>query len=383
MKNNYPLKEPINVWAYPSEGVRAADKKEINMMRKMLLFGLLILMTGFVFGDKVGTLPELLKPDNLTIYGDQLYVVEGASIYIYSLKDLKLVRKFGKFGEGPGELHGGAFFPTRLTVTADHIVAETRAKVVFFSKDGKFIKETRKKNVFSGGFTPVGKNFVARRIQQDGNVSYNCIDLFDADLKRIKELYRQKWVQQGRQEPVKMYMVMDFANYTVYRDKIFIEQSPDGFRIEVFDMNGKSLYKIDKEYEKIKLTAKNKEDMLYSFKNDPVIKVQAERAGGWKQFKNFFDFAYPGTFPAIRDMMLSDGKIYIRTYKVTGDNGEYLLMDLTGDNVKRVSAPEIETVPLMARILGSRLHAMAQGKLYYLKENEEEEEWDLYADAVK
>jgi hypothetical protein len=34
---------------------------------------------------------------------NQLYITDGASVFIYSLKDYQLQKKFGKRGEAPGE----------------------------------------------------------------------------------------------------------------------------------------------------------------------------------------------------------------------------------------------------------------------------------------
>jgi hypothetical protein len=89
-------------------------------------------------------LTGVLEPESIRVSGNELYVVEGAAIFVYSLKDLSLIRKFGKKGEGPGELKVFPFWPNSITVWPGYIFAEGLDKFIFFSKEGKLIKEHKK-----------------------------------------------------------------------------------------------------------------------------------------------------------------------------------------------------------------------------------------------
>ena len=65
---------------------------------------LLVCLSGiFLWPEKTAVLPELQRPNMVLADSKQLYVADGASVLIYSLKDLKLRKKFGRKGEGPGE----------------------------------------------------------------------------------------------------------------------------------------------------------------------------------------------------------------------------------------------------------------------------------------
>ncbi|MCP5105464.1 MAG: hypothetical protein GY950_18905, partial [bacterium] len=78
-------------------------------------------------GTKVIPLPELMKPEH-PLYFDktQMYVIEGTSIYIYSLTDFKLVKKFGKQGEGPKEfILDPRFTGLFISVRTEDIVVES------------------------------------------------------------------------------------------------------------------------------------------------------------------------------------------------------------------------------------------------------------------
>lgn len=353
-------------------------------MMKYKLFVLLLLSASFVFPAKVGPLPEVMRPDNITVDGNEIYVVEGAEISVYSLKNLSFIRKFGKKGEGPGELQViPNIYYNRVVVTPGYILAESFNKVIFFSKEGKSIKEKRKIGQITKT-VPIGENFVVKKFIIDENtITYSVIALYNPEMEMIKELYRQEFVQQRTSGGVKLNMVMDFIDFKVYDDKIFIEESVQGFIIEVFDGKGEKLYRIEKEYEKLKVTGEHKEKIILRFKTDPSIKEQGKALGGWNELKKLFTMKFSGTFPAIRSLEVSGGKLYVQTFKVVENKDEYVIMDLKGKIIKRVYVDAFENVPLTGELLGAKLHTLQKGKLYYLVENEDEEEWELMVEDIK
>ena len=48
-------------------------------------------------------LPEIINPASITVDNNHIYITDFPSVYIYSLKDCHLIKKFGRRGEGPGE----------------------------------------------------------------------------------------------------------------------------------------------------------------------------------------------------------------------------------------------------------------------------------------
>lgn len=355
------------------------------MVKKSVFFVLSIFLASLVFSAKMGTLQEVMKPDNITVQGDELYVVEGATIYIYSLEDLKLTRKFGKKGEGPGELLIVPGIPNKINVSGDYILAETLNKITYFSKKGELVKEKKRMSPLSFGFIPIGKNFVGIKQQtnEKGKV-FSSICIFDPGLNEIKELHRQKWVQQrGVGGKVSLDMVMDFIHYKVYDNKIFVEESPKGLLIEVFDYKGNKLYQVEKDYEAVKVTDKIKEEIIDRFKEDPAIKMQITEEGGWNALKKQISMNFPDTFPAVQDIGISNDKIFVQTFKQVNGKEEYVIMDLKGKIIKKGYAPTFERTPLLARILGAKLHTIANGKLYYLRDNIDEEKWELFCEAIE
>lgn len=342
----------------------------------------LVLLTSLVFPPALGTLTEVMQPSMIAVDGNELYVVDGPTFYVYSLKDLKLLRKFGKKGEGPGELMVFPFMPNKITVLEDRVFVTGLGKAISFSKDGKYIKEFKThQQVFQ--LIPAGKNFVARELVRRAQPSYSSITLYNSKMEKLKELYRQDWVTQGTPPRYSIDMLMDFTSIAVWDGKIYIEQSPKGFIIDVFDSDGNKLYRINNDYQKRKITGKDKQSLEQQLADDPSIKNDLKSLGGWKEAKKLFKLVYPDYYPPIKDIEVSGGKLYVRTYNWKGDKGEYLVMDLKGNLLKTIYLSRNLEEGILARIAGGKLYTMTDGKLYFLKENEEEEVWELHIESMQ
>jgi hypothetical protein len=63
-----------------------------------------ICSVNLVFAANLGPLPGLLKPNFLRVSSDGIFIFEGATVYMYSIENLSFIRKFGREGEGPGEI---------------------------------------------------------------------------------------------------------------------------------------------------------------------------------------------------------------------------------------------------------------------------------------
>jgi len=353
-------------------------------MKKIFLILLLMFLTFFLFPRRVGTLPEVMKPDNINIHQDDLFVAEGSSIYIYSLKNLKLRLKFGRKGEGPGEILSVPNYPTRVHGFPDYILVEGINKIIFFSREGKFLKEIRKP-AGTTQLVPIGKNFIAKRIvpSEDNRTVFGAIFLYDSNLKQLKSLYRQKWVQQGAPPTIKLDVVADFVHFRICDNKIFIEESPQGFIIAVFDENGNKLYQIKNSFEPLKVSVEHKEKLINNLKEDPWVKPQIRALGGWEEVKKIIQFRFPDHFPPIQNLDISDNKLLILTYRENQNKQEYIIMDLMGNVEKKVFIPRRIDTPLMARLMGVKLYAIQNQQLFYVKENEEDEEWELHVETIR
>lgn len=106
--------------------------------------------------------------------------------------------------------------------------------------------------------------------------------------------------------------------FKIYNSNIYLAHKND-FVIEVFDADGNKLYSIEQDYDKLNVTEEDKKGIHDHFKTDPRFRAYYER------IKDRLSF--PDYFPALRDFYLDNRKIYVRTYRKSGENTEFLVLD--------------------------------------------------------
>ncbi len=359
-------------------------------MKKLFLFFvlLLFLMVFLVNGEKLGVLTDILRPQSLEVEGGRLYVIDMASVYIYSVKDLKLIRKFGQRGDGPGELRGGSNVSYSISVYPGYLLVADEIgdgipgirKILYFTHEGKFIKERRNWPQMIR-VHPIGKNYVVNKIGRDDNgQEFSFIAIYDADLKLKKELSRQE----VSANPKRFFMVPDTIQFTVYNEKIYLENSKEGFEVEVFDSEGNLVSDIKKNVKPIKFTNSHKKIIMEEFEEDPLIKYNASHMGGIKQYLKHFKMVWPDFLPWVRNIIVSGNNIYLQTFNQKDNKVEYVIMDFKGNNQKSVFLPKVILAPLAGRVLGSsiRFFDIENDKFYYIVENVEEENWEVHVEKI-
>ena len=328
------------------------------------------LVISFTLQAKIlADLPELMNPQRMVVDGNQLFIVEGTSIYIYLLKDYKLIKKFGKPGEGPGEfkinpLGGPGLVPIALS---QQLLVNSYGKLSYFTRDGKYIKEQK-----TPPFTvlrPIKDNFVGTGyvIDLKKQELKLCISLFDSKLNKIKQMFQSDVtinVQAVKNLP------FDAFTYKVHKDKIFIPDSKDGFIIRVFDSYGKEIYCIKKDYTPLKVDDAYKKRILDWYKNESLLKNY------WEQVKNTIKFK--NDFPPIKDITVDCDKIYVFTYKKQNDLSECIILDLQGNEQKRLFLPFPPVYPLTPIC-----YALQNDRFYTLVEDEDGESWKLDVEEIK
>lgn len=346
------------------------------MKKLLVLFLLPAVLGGWGFAEKLGSLPEVMKPGMIAVSGDQLFVVEGPKIFNISLKDMTLLRTFGRQGEGPGELKVSPVWYNFVAVYPDHLFVAGLDKFIYFSRDGKLLKEIRKPPGIMQAF-PVGKHFlVSDQTHMEKDTQQQVLSLYDSSFKKFKELYRQDSSVQPAAKTTEV--IMDTLDFQIRDERIYIERSREGFVIDVFDSGGKKLYQIKKDVPKLKVTAADRDAALADFKQDPFVKEV-----GFENFrKQFSDVVYPKVYPAIRNIDVSKDRIYARTFKRKSGKEECLVMNLKGKVLSTVYLPMVENAPFTAHLVGIRYYTIVNNKYYYLKENEDTEDWELHVEAL-
>jgi hypothetical protein len=194
-------------------------------------------MGTLVHGAKIGVLAEILKPEGIEVADGRLYVVEGPVFFVYNLNNPTLIKKFGQAGEGPGELNTVLNFPNSLRILEDKIIAEGFNKIIIFSKDFKFLKEFRKKEMLLHKITPIKENFVAVRMTTGKNKIIFTLLLLDPEMNVIKELHKQESFDRQKE----LIMVRDTIHFEIYNDKIYVStfvRKDNKEKCIIMDLNG-------------------------------------------------------------------------------------------------------------------------------------------------
>ncbi len=337
---------------------------------KQTLILLTILAIGFLlYPEKVATLNELANPFIMQVDENQLYITDSETVLIYSLKDYKLQKKFGKEGEGPGEFR---ISPTvsmgsvMLDVYPDYLIINSMGKVSFFTKQGEFIKEMRTISPL-GMFKQLGNRFIGYGFSVDKNGNYMTTNIWDEKLTRvIKELNREEqWFVPGKKIDA---FGMRVGFFFVADNKIFVENEKRN--ILIFDENGKKQGSIDPAIEPLKMTKSFKEGFHH------YLKTTA-------RFKQFYPIlkdilTFPDYFPRIRLYYTADKTIYILSWRGKNGQTECFVYDLKGKLINKTYLPLIEQSEFF-----QYTQTFGNGKFYQVVESEDEEVWELHVTEVK
>lgn len=342
-------------------------------MRRMvfsLIF--LLVLTGLVFGEKVVTLEEIMNPQTVTIDKDRMFITQGAQIFIYSLMDFKIQKTLGRKGDGPEEfklIRHIDGLRIECNIRPDYIFVYSLGKISYFTREGKFIKELRVNPGSVRSLNPRGKHFVGLEEVLEDGIRYIATNIYDPDIKKIKEVYRMK----SRLQKSNKFSLAGLRTsaFQIYDNKIFVENNAEGI-INAYDNNGDKLFSLNlnEKCEKIKITEDHKQEYHNYYKRHPVYKRQYEI------FKTRIEF--PEYFPAIRNYWVADKKIYVRTYKNKDGKSEFILFNIVGKFLRKVLLPIVDK-----DINNPYPFTIYNGKIYQLIENEENEIWKLHVTGIK
>ena len=338
-------------------------------MKKILILFLLIL-TAPTFASKIATFQVHVTPDTILVDDNQLYITEGWSVFIYSMKDFKLIKKFGRKGEGPKEFKG----KPQLNVQGDHILVNSTSRVSFFTKNGTYIREVN--NIVSGRtFQPLKEGYVGQYNTVENGVRYAGIGIYDSKFARLKNVYMNKSIAQSRQGKGWHLFARTYIKPLVCDNKIVVAGNVD-LKIDVFDHQGEKMFKINRQYKRVKFTKTHGDRVMNLYKTRPST---APEYDWWKKNIHFPDY-----FPAIRMVFTADKKIYVRTYRESNNASEFFVFDEQGKLLKHVFLPIAESSAKNAYpyMRDSSPFAIKNGNLYQLILNEETEEWSLHVHKI-
>ncbi len=343
-------------------------------MKKIYFFILFIMLTMHVFPLKTEVIDfnHLVNPNSIQIKNERVYITDRSSIYIYTLKDFKLIKKFGTEGSGPKEfrllkrVHNGG---VNLSINSKFLIINSIGKISFYTLSGEYLKEipTQKS---SGKYFKVGNNYIGTKAVQDKKgVEYYTYNLYDLKLKKINEIYRTiSWDESKKLDPI------SFTKWPIFysfKNKIYIDGRNRTGDIHVFNSKGKAIDSIVHKYKKIKVERAH----ITKYKKFFNSSISGYK-GFFEEYKHIIKF--PEYFPVIRNFHISDNKLYVVTYGMRDESYDAYVFDLDGKFNRKVLLKLKEKDPIHIYP-----YTTYQNRLFQLVENIDDEGWGLHITAIE
>jgi len=257
----------------------------------------------------------------------------------------KFVRKFGKQGQGPGEMNMPIF--VQITPNNELVVEDAvNRKLMFFSSEGEFLKSLS---------TAKAAGLAAILIDSKGNLIGQAI--VPAEKKLIREVKKYD----KELNPLFTIDTLDFTSiiegkinpyrlasfYVLGREDNIIYGYPEEYEIKIFNPEGKLIRRILKDYDPLKITKEDQEEFMNRLPAEAsVIKDRIE---------------FPKSFPAYQSFSRDDqGRIFVRTFEKGKKEREYFFDVFDTEGIYIAKIP-LDVDP---RIWKGE-------KLYAIKENED------------
>ncbi len=336
-----------------------------------IMIALIFSGSAFLFPVLKGSLDKLSRPSMFIVDQDRAYILEKTTVYIYSIKDLKLIKKFGKAGEGPKEFkyRESSAKPLSMCIHNRQLLVNSDFKRTFFDLDGNYIREEKVK-VDKLVFPINGKSLGIGQIRTKDNRRLLGYTLHNHDYSTEKILQLTDFEMGNIRK-----MVLPVTNFTfnpVFKNRIYLNANSNEFKINVYDNQGKIQYVIEKNYPRVKVPKNFRQGALDFLKKSPVFK------GGYERFRKILHIRE--FFPPIRDLMIAEDSIYVLTFKRKDDLWECIKLDLKGTERGRTFIKLSEYAHLPVYPI---LYSVYKGKIYSLVENEEDEVWQIHSQDIK
>lgn len=338
-------------------------------MKLMITCAVLFFCVLSLHGEKVTEFQDVINPKGIIVHNNNLVVIQNYEIpvHVYSLDTYKLKHKLGKRGDGPGEVRRTPL----VFIGDDSYILFSRGKLLRYDGKGNLSAEEKVNHQYLS-IKPVGDNFLATRDVFDPRDFSHTLKFFIMNKQSVlKREFHQgdRDVNSARGNNFNQFrMVTHYLDAQTYKNKIFIGDSSRGFRFDVFSENGNLLYTINRDFDKIRITEDYKGKLIDEFK--------ARESELWPLVKDVMKFYKH--FPPIRSFFVDDDRIYVTTYKQSGNKQELIVLDLKGNPVKRMFINSRSWQ--MRKFYGMRvdLFTIKNNRLYELVDNEENETYELH-----
>ena len=280
-----------------------------------------------------------------------IYVVEQYSdseSFVYKFSPTgAFVKKFGKKGQGPGELQG---ISGLIVNKSGHILISDRSagKLVEFDADGNLVKETKVRYVVQEVIPLENGSYIARRTAKDSSESRHWfVCLFNPDFEEVKKLdsFDMSAYVPGKPNPG---TIISFY-WRVAGNRIYIGNEQRSYELLVYDLDGNLLRKIRKEYKPAPYPEEFRKQTEELASRQPAMNLVTRQ--DTPPFNSFFPD--------------DEGRLYVMTYEQGTNQDEYIhdIFNKDGVLVARVS---LGKYGIMGRALNHLRTTATNGRFYRL-----------------
>lgn len=168
------------------------------MKQGAIVFLIFVVFIGInLIPKKIATFPDIYRPSMMDISNNEVYILDGYSVKVYSLDGFRFLREFGKKGEGPGELSTTSDTGLTMIVKGENVYLNSVYKIIVYGKTGKIIKEKKFRD-FLVEAVPIGENYVLTFFKWIEGTAHAITKLSDKDFQEKKVLYKSKLPQSHR-----------------------------------------------------------------------------------------------------------------------------------------------------------------------------------------
>lgn len=325
------------------------------------------------FAVKLAVLLELNRPSYIEIQEDEAYVLDDTVVKVYSMKDCRLLRQFGKKGNGPGELMSNDEIPLQMQLVNGQVFLNSQTKFIHYSYTGEVLKE-KVTHFMCMQIIPLGKNYCITRVDFTRKIEiFFHIMLYDKDLNLLKTIYTSKPSPTIRSRgkaiipPNFTYMKLAPSGKRLY---VFSGRQED-FQVLVFDLEGNSLKPIKMDYQCPEWTDSFKQEFIDWFKTFPRFRAMG---GNEDLIKQYIEF--PVYLPAIRNILAEENRLYVQTYKKRKNDSEFFIFDENAQLIKRIYLPDESRYKV--KMNPDVTFTIKNNRYYYLVENPDNGDWELH-----
>jgi hypothetical protein len=224
----------------------------------------------------------------------------------------------------------------------------SKPKFAIYDRDGRFVKEVLLKKPIEP-IAPLGNGryFCWQQIQEP-EMLRNFLGLSDSSFESFQEIYRKDTPNPFKSSEAKVKVSGRSLIYQAGKDKLYIGDTDKGYEIRVYNLEGKLLRKIRKEYKPVPVSGEFKQSLLKRFPED--YRGRIEFAAAWPAFASYVEDG--------------EGRLFVRTFErgLNPDENVFDVFNPEGAFIGRVNIAnrdaqnERYSLPCLCR--GGRLYSI-------------------------